>query len=139
MWIKFRSNIEDEPVWFSSDSEDPSSKASKVSSHYSWFSSIISEEENESEEDTDSDNEIRINFHSCPKLPSMIEDCNPLIERWPSIMTNIKNKRITIDDFMLLKALSHGAYGKVCLARRKTTRDLFAIKIINKLKIQTDK
>jgi hypothetical protein len=42
---------------------------------------VISEEENESEDDSDSDNEIRINFHSCPKLPSMIEDCNPLIER----------------------------------------------------------
>lgn len=73
--------MDDDPVRFSSDSEDPSSKASKISSHYSRFSSVISEEENESEDESDSDSEIRINFHSCPKLPSMIEDCNPLIER----------------------------------------------------------
>lgn len=33
---------------------------------------------------------------------------------------------------MILKQLSEGAYGKVVLAKKKATRDLFAIKILNK-------
>jgi serine/threonine protein kinase len=37
---------------------------------------------------------------------------------------------------VLLKAVSHGAYGKVCLARKKQTRDLFAIKIMDKKKME---
>lgn len=45
-------------------------------------------------------------------------------------------KKTTIDDFYLLRAVSHGAYGKVCLARKKQTRDLFAIKIMDKLKME---
>jgi len=66
----------------------------------------------------------------------MIEDCNPLKLKTKE-ETKINN-RVQIDDFMLLKALSHGAYGKVCLARKKKTRDIFAIKIIDKKKIETD-
>lgn len=43
---------------------------------------------------------------------------------------------MTVDDFYLLRAVSHGAYGKVCLARKKETRDLFAIKIMDKAKME---
>lgn len=45
-------------------------------------------------------------------------------------------KKTKIDDFYLLRAVSHGAYGKVCLARKRQTRDLFAIKIMDKDKIK---
>ena len=40
--------------------------------------------------------------------------------------------RTTIDDFEILKRISSGAYGKVYLARKKKTRDLYAVKIQNK-------
>ena len=39
---------------------------------------------------------------------------------------------MTIQDFILIKALSSGAYGKVILARKKDTSDLYAIKVLSK-------
>lgn len=41
--------------------------------------------------------------------------------------------RISIDDFEILKPISRGAFGKVFLARKRTTGDLFAIKVLKKL------
>lgn len=38
----------------------------------------------------------------------------------------------TIMDFAIIKPISHGAYGRVYLARKKTTNDLYAIKILKK-------
>ncbi|CAI5461553.1 unnamed protein product [Closterium sp. Yama58-4] len=40
--------------------------------------------------------------------------------------------RTTIDDFELIKPISKGAYGRVFLAKKKTTGDLFAIKVLRK-------
>ena len=37
--------------------------------------------------------------------------------------------RTSIDDFEIIKPISRGAYGKVFLARKRTTGDLFAIKV----------
>lgn len=37
-----------------------------------------------------------------------------------------------MNDFVLVKALSSGAYGYVCLAKKKNTDDLFAIKVMDK-------
>ena len=79
-------------------------------------------------EETDSEEEELIKAMSCPLLPSMIEDCNPLRVKEEEMKIN----KVSINDFMLLKALSHGAYGKVCLAMRKKTKDIFAVKIIDK-------
>lgn len=39
----------------------------------------------------------------------------------------------SISDFEILKPISKGAYGKVYLARKKTTKDLYAIKVLKKL------
>ncbi|KAG8377757.1 hypothetical protein BUALT_Bualt08G0066200 [Buddleja alternifolia] len=39
----------------------------------------------------------------------------------------------SIDDFDIIKPISRGAYGKVFLARKRTTGDLFAIKVLKKL------
>ena len=36
---------------------------------------------------------------------------------------------ICIDDFEVLKPISRGAFGRVYLARKRTTGDLFAIKV----------
>ena len=38
-------------------------------------------------------------------------------------------ERTSIDDFEIIKPISRGAYGKVFLARKRTTGDLFAIKV----------
>ncbi|KAK9113156.1 hypothetical protein Scep_020675 [Stephania cephalantha] len=38
-------------------------------------------------------------------------------------------ERISIEDFEIIKPISRGAYGKVFLARKRTTGDIFAIKV----------
>ncbi|KAF8406405.1 hypothetical protein HHK36_008492 [Tetracentron sinense] len=42
-------------------------------------------------------------------------------------------ERTGIDDFEIIKPISRGAFGKVFLARKRTTGDLFAIKVLKKL------
>ena len=44
-------------------------------------------------------------------------------------------KEISINDFILIKTLSKGAYGKVILSRKKNTKDIFAIKVLEKEKM----
>ncbi|CAI9116717.1 OLC1v1017946C3 [Oldenlandia corymbosa var. corymbosa] len=41
--------------------------------------------------------------------------------------------RTSIDDFEIIKPISKGAFGKVYLARKRTTGDLFAIKVLKKV------
>ncbi|KAF9108899.1 hypothetical protein BGX27_008185 [Mortierella sp. AM989] len=43
-----------------------------------------------------------------------------------------KSRVPSIQDFEIIKPISRGAFGKVYLARKKTTRDLYAIKILKK-------
>lgn len=43
--------------------------------------------------------------------------------------------RTSIDDFEIIKPISRGAFGKVFLARKRTTGDLFAIKVIIQLNL----
>ncbi|KAG8654675.1 hypothetical protein MANES_05G161800v8 [Manihot esculenta] len=42
-------------------------------------------------------------------------------------------ERTSIDDFEIIKPISRGAFGKVFLARKRITGDLFAIKVLKKL------
>ena len=44
-------------------------------------------------------------------------------------LTMSLKERTTIDDFEIIKPSSRGAFGKVFLARKRTTGDLFAIKV----------
>ncbi|KAK1322930.1 Serine/threonine-protein kinase AtPK1/AtPK6 [Acorus calamus] len=44
-----------------------------------------------------------------------------------------QKERTSIDDFDIIKPISRGAFGKVFLARKRTTGDLFAIKVLKKL------
>ncbi|KAL6948447.1 hypothetical protein ACO0OE_002483 [Hanseniaspora uvarum] len=46
--------------------------------------------------------------------------------------TKNKKKKISLDDFMLLKVLGKGNFGKVLLAQSKTTDQLCAIKVLKK-------
>ena len=42
------------------------------------------------------------------------------------------NKKITIEDFVLISVIGKGAYAKVVLAKIKATKELCVIKIIKK-------
>ncbi|THU45320.1 hypothetical protein C4D60_Mb02t16630 [Musa balbisiana] len=44
----------------------------------------------------------------------------------------ISKDRTSIDDFEIIKPISRGAYGRVFLAKKRTTGDLFAIKVLKK-------
>ncbi|KAJ6846826.1 putative serine/threonine protein kinase IREH1 [Iris pallida] len=44
----------------------------------------------------------------------------------------ITNDRTTIDDFEIIKPISRGAFGRVFLAKKRKTGDLFAIKVLRK-------
>lgn len=45
----------------------------------------------------------------------------------------------TITDFRFIKALSRGAYGRVFLAQRRITNDFYAIKVLRKREVITDR
>ncbi|XP_027091413.2 probable serine/threonine protein kinase IRE4 isoform X1 [Coffea arabica] len=45
----------------------------------------------------------------------------------------LHKERTSIDDFEIIKPISRGAFGKVYLARKRTTGDLFAIKVLKKM------
>merc|ERR1711936_320045 len=49
----------------------------------------------------------------------------------PEILVNNESK-VTMEDFELLKALGRGAFGKVVLCREKTSRTMYAMKILKK-------
>ena len=82
------------------------------------------------------DHKQLVRFFSLPILPSEKECLEIRYDDNLAHVQNTKFKKTTIDDFYLLRAVSHGAYGKVCLARKKATRDLFAIKIMDKQKME---
>ena len=47
-------------------------------------------------------------------------------------MTGITEKKVAMEDFELLKVLGRGAFGKVVLCREKTSRTMYAMKILKK-------
>lgn len=42
--------------------------------------------------------------------------------------------RVSIEDFEIIQGLSSGAYGRVCLVKKKSTGDYFALKMIDREK-----
>ena len=68
-----------------------------------------------------------VKFSSCVDLPSQLISC----DLGPT-QFNDQKEQVWIQDFIFLKTLSSGAFGKVILARKKSTQDLFAIKILDK-------
>ena len=48
------------------------------------------------------------------------------------VLCSNPNHSVSIQDFELVKPISKGAYGRVFLARKKNTGDLYAIKVMNK-------
>ena len=43
---------------------------------------------------------------------------------------------MTINDFLLIKSLASGGYGKVILSKKKNTKDFFAVKVLEKEKMK---
>jgi len=73
----------------------------------------------------------------CEQLQSAVTqllNCSDEHEKLrPSILPVAeKTRQVTIDSFEILKPISRGAYGQVVLAAKKTTQDLYAIKVIKK-------
>jgi len=85
------------------------------------------------EDITEEQNEILENDES----PTLLE--SPFIEKGYFSDTQVKNIRASIkktqaigmDDFELMTLISKGAFGRVWLAKRKATNDVYAMKIIN--------
>ena len=68
----------------------------------------------------------QVQFGSCPIL---------FFEKQSCLLEDNVTKATSIHDFNLLRILSRGAYGRVILAKKKITRDLFAIKVMDKAKM----
>lgn len=45
------------------------------------------------------------------------------------------NKKVSMDDFNLMKVIGRGAFGKVVLVEKKDSKKLYAIKIMKKSEI----
>lgn len=66
-----------------------------------------------------------IKFNSLHQiLPSEKQSCSL------DVFGNADSKA-SIQDFILIKSLAAGAYGRVILSRKKNTKDLFAIKVLD--------
>ena len=50
-----------------------------------------------------------------------------------------KKKKLTIDDFELLKVVGKGSYGKVLVVRKKDTGHVYAMKVLTKANIKKRK
>lgn len=93
------------------------------------------------QEDTDHELPLLVGAF-LPRLLSVVSDAMsaascPIRQKSENSMQRDKerpnvNSRTTIDDFHIVKPLSKGAYGKVYLARKIATGDLFAIKVLRK-------
>lgn len=46
-------------------------------------------------------------------------------------MLNRSSGSVGIDDFQFLKFIGEGAYGRIYLARKRATGDIFAIKVVD--------
>jgi hypothetical protein len=58
----------------------------------------------------------------------------PKVHNWDS-----SKKAPSIHDFQILKPISKGAYGRVFLAQKITTKDVYAIKVLNRQEMRTNR
>jgi len=104
-----------------------SSRKNKLLEEYDTFEQDLSYSSISSEESTMSIQIVKpgeIKFNSLHiVLPSEKASC--------SIDNIFAEDRVTINDFLLIKTLASGAYGKVLLSRKKNTKDMFAIKVLD--------
>lgn len=59
-----------------------------------------------------------------------------IIDRWEEVGRPKRNYgRVTINDFEILGLITRGAFGRVFLSQKKTTGDIFAMKVLEKYEI----
>ncbi|CCC70630.1 hypothetical protein NCAS_0F01460 [Naumovozyma castellii] len=75
----------------------------------------------------DSAANIRLYNHHWVTLENTLGRINISVDYKPS-----KNKRLTIDDFDLLKVIGKGSFGKVMQVRKRDTQKIYALKAIRK-------
>jgi hypothetical protein len=67
--------------------------------------------------------------------------CNSTIPRASEKMfvedSFVVDTKISLEDFEIIKGLSSGAYGKICLVKKRSSGDFFAMKIIDKEKTES--
>ncbi|KAH0786026.1 AGC family protein kinase [Histomonas meleagridis] len=75
------------------------------------------------------------------KVYYLVTDTPKLVNEWVEILNDIKSgktverkeeKKMTVEDFDILRVLGRGTYGKVQLVRLKSTGQLFAMKSMSK-------
>lgn len=64
--------------------------------------------------------------------PTVAVQPGPHHSRLPSVAPSSKSAPSSIKDFEIIKPISKGAFGSVFLAKKKTTGDYFAIKVLKK-------
>lgn len=75
---------------------------------------------------------LNVSYLPTSILALSITKRKPKISKLTSLLISY---RVSINDFILLKSIASGAYGKVILARKKNTSDHFAIKVLEKDKM----
>lgn len=61
-----------------------------------------------------------------------LEELEKCVSPLPPLSVRQTTYRVSIRDFQIIKPISKGAFGKVYLARKKTTGDQYAIKVLGK-------
>ncbi|XP_039025289.1 probable serine/threonine protein kinase IRE [Hibiscus syriacus] len=70
--------------------------------------------------------------NNMPDEDSSVDDDNTIRSLRASPINPCPKDRTCIDDFEIIKPISRGAFGRVFLARKRATGDLFAIKVLKK-------
>ncbi|KAJ3161730.1 hypothetical protein HDU86_006500 [Geranomyces michiganensis] len=62
---------------------------------------------------------------------------NGFIQKYEKVISKLQGLRINTADFEIIKTLATGAVGKVCLVKHKSTKKLYAMKILKKVDLLT--
>ncbi|KAI8909856.1 hypothetical protein DFJ77DRAFT_512718 [Powellomyces hirtus] len=76
-------------------------------------------------------------YTDCKASSPQAGHINNFIQKYEKLITKLQGLRINTADFEIMKTLATGAVGKVCLVKHKTTKKLYAMKILKKMDLLT--